>query len=418
MQTRSKNVIVIVDGWASGRYLAPAFVGRGYDCIHVSSTDKTSHAGYRKSDYIDNFELESSTPSAILERLRGYSIKAIVPGCESGVVLADLLANNFDVPRNDATTTQARRNKYHMIEALRKAGVSSMKQFASESISEILAWYTASELKTVIVKPTMGCRSDGVALCSNAAEIESTLVSNHGKLNVMGVVNTEFVIQERLEGIELMVNSVSCGGDHFVTDMWIGVGGIKNRISTDEYAELIMRGTEIFETVERYVIDMLDAIGVRNGAAHSEVMLTVNGPRLIECGARLTGAQLFAAVEEAQGYSQLSMTVETVLNPGQFRIRADALRKSNQRNLRFVYMCSKSDGYLVNDLDLSQFDQLATLERMIVFPRIGEYLPKTHDTVGRPGYAFLLSDDNQALDMDYLRFRELESKMFQDALDA
>ncbi|MEX3672371.1 ATP-grasp domain-containing protein [Paraburkholderia phenoliruptrix] len=418
MQTRGKNVIVIVNGWYSGRYLAPAFVGHGYECIHVSSTEKTSRFGYNPLDYIANFSLERSSLSELLARLHAYSVKAIIPGCESGVVLADLLSDNFAVPRNDAATTSARRNKFQMIEALRKTGVPSMRQFASQSLSDLLTWYSESELGTVIFKPTMGARSDGVVLCSSNNDIIAAFSENHGKTNVTGVVNTEFVIQERLQGEELMVNSVSCEGDHFITDMWIGVGGLEDRISTDEYAELVMRRTEIFEKVERYVLDTLDALGIRNGAAHCEVMLTVNGPRLIECGARLSGAQLFAAVEEAQGYSQLSVTVETVLNPRQFRWRANALRASRQEGLRFVYMCSNRAGHVVNNPDLSPFAELATLERMIVFPEIGDYLPKTHDSAGRPGYAFLLSSDNQALERDYVRFRELESKMFQRLLDA
>ncbi|APA89043.2 ATP-grasp domain-containing protein [Paraburkholderia sprentiae WSM5005] len=418
MQTRSKNVIVIVDGWSSGRYLAPAFIGHGYECIHISSTEKTSRFGYKPVDYIANFHLESTAMSEILENLRGYSVKAIMPGSESGVVLADLLADNFAVPRNDARTTQARRNKFHMIAALKKAGVSSMRQFASRSLRELLAWYGESKLDTVILKPTMGAKSDGVALCSNAKDIEAAFVATHGKPNVTGVINTEFVIQERLQGQELMVNSVSCEGHHFVTDMWIGVGGLVDTISTDEYAQLVMRRTEIFERVEKYVLETLDALGICNGAAHSEVMLTVNGPRLIECGARLTGAQLFAAVEEAQGYSQLSVMVETVLNSGQFQRRVNALRGSRQKGLRFVYMCSNREGYVVNNPDLSRFGELATLDRMIVFPKIGDYLTKTNGSLGRPGYAFLLSSDNQTLDMDYVRFRELEAKMFQHVLEA
>ncbi|PTB17239.1 hypothetical protein C9I57_28960 [Trinickia symbiotica] len=418
MKTRGKNIIVIVNGWSSGRYLAPAFIGHGYECIHIGSAEKTSRFGYKQADYIANFELDRIALPEVLKRLGDYSIKAIIPGCESGVVLADLLADNFNVRRNDISTTQTRRNKYHMIEALRRDGVSNMKQFVSDSLGKILTWYSTSELGTVVLKPTMGCRSDGVALCSNAEEIEAAFVSNHGHLNASGVVNSEFVIQERLEGSELMVNSVSCDGDHFITDMWIGVGGLKGEISTDEYADLIMRGTKVFEDVEEYVFAALDALGVCNGAAHSEVMLTINGPRLIECGARLSGAQLFAAIHEAQGYSQLSMTIETVMNPGQFRNRADALRKSSQKNLRFVYMCSKSGGYVVTDPDLSQFDELATLERMIVFPTVGDYLSKTNGGVARPGYAFLLSNDNQALHADYLRFREIESRMFQDLFHA
>jgi len=58
-----------------------------------------------------------------------------------------------------------------------------------------------------------------------------------------------------------------------------------------------------FGTIERYVFSALDAVGFDWGAAHTEVMLTQDGPRVIEINARLVGAKIARLVGFALGRS-------------------------------------------------------------------------------------------------------------------
>jgi len=62
-------------------------------------------------------------------------------------------------------------------------------------------------------------------------------------------------------------------------------------------------GAQGFEAVERYVFAMLDAVGFDHGAAHIELMLTADGPRLVEINARLVGAKIPRLVGHALGRS-------------------------------------------------------------------------------------------------------------------
>ncbi|WP_406868463.1 ATP-grasp domain-containing protein [Paraburkholderia fungorum] len=58
-----------------------------------------------------------------------------------------------------------------------------------------------------------------------------------------------------------------------------------------------------FELVERYLFSILDAVEFDWGAAHTELMLTANGPRLIEINPRLVGAKIPRLVGYALGRS-------------------------------------------------------------------------------------------------------------------
>src|SRR5262249_15389816 len=63
-----------------------------------------------------------------------------------------------------------------------------------------------------------------------------------------------------------------------------------------------------------YVRDVLTALGIRYGPAHTEVMLTAAGPCLIETGARLNGADAPELCRDCTGQDQVALTVEACLD--------------------------------------------------------------------------------------------------------
>src|SRR3990167_5190814 len=105
--TYNKTIIVIVSAFSSGGVRLPQlFAGRGYDCFHVTTRRewemKWVHHYFNENHFIKNFIIDDDNDlSSLLEELKKYEIKAIIPGCESGVVLADALLQNFNLPKNN-----------------------------------------------------------------------------------------------------------------------------------------------------------------------------------------------------------------------------------------------------------------------------------------------------------------------------
>ena len=60
---------------------------------------------------------------------------------------------------------------------------------------------------------------------------------------------------------------------------------------------------ETHAELEKYVFEILDAVGFNSGATHIELMLTEHGPRLIEINPRLVGAKIARLVGYALGRS-------------------------------------------------------------------------------------------------------------------
>ena len=96
-----------------------------------------------------------------------------------------------------------------------------------------------------------------------------------------GAQNRGVLLQEFLEGTEYIVDHVSCDGVHKTTMLWMydfqEVNGHRVCIAQrpvpfdDAMAELVA-----------YTRQCLNALGVRNGASHTEVMWTSGGPCLVE----------------------------------------------------------------------------------------------------------------------------------------
>merc|ERR1719272_745570 len=71
-----------------------------------------------------------------------------------------------------------------------------------------------------------------------------------------------------------------------------------------------------------YTRGVLDAIGIKNGPTHGEVMMTADGPCLVEMNCRAHGSSgAWAPLAKALtgGYSQVDATVDLFLDEARFR---------------------------------------------------------------------------------------------------
>lgn len=432
--TYNKTIIVIVSAYSSGGVRLPQlFAGRGYDCFHVTTRREWEvawvHHYFNEKHFIKNFILdEEGDLSSLLAELKKYDVKAILPGCESGVPLADALLQHVDLPKNDFSLTQARRNKYLMIETIKKHGLSYLEQCKSSELDEILQWYhlngaaRVSERygektrERVVVKPLSSASSDGVFYCHNAEELTKAFNTVINTKDVFGDTNNEMLVQEFIPGDEFIVNTVSCDGLHHVVDVWKGISHDANKVSNDIYAELVHANTDDHDQLSQYVKKVLDCLGIRNGAAHAEIRLTPNGPCLIEVGARMAGKVDFAVIENIFDCSPLSLSCEAALEPTIFKQR---VIKAPAKFARYVYFFIDREGLIKRDPDLSMLYTIKSVASVTFAFKKGEILTATSKAFKRkrPGYAYLVADTKEQLEQDYVALRTAEQALYSSILD-
>lgn len=400
--------VVIVDPLSSGIELAPAFKARGIPAIAVTFAP-LGWTGFgmeiQTSDFV---EIIPDQPN-LIEVLRKYNPIAIIPGTEEGVPLAERLTQTL-TPHlaNDPKKSLNRLHKALMQEALKEAGVPFLKTLNTSSEIEAENWIKENELidSPLIIKPPMSAGSDKVFHIS--AKGDWKIAFNRVLMEpskITGKVNETVVVQEQAIGTEFAVGTVSANGKHYLAHLiQYNKTSSHDRKTIFDYVEFVSYSEDAHGELFDYTQKVLDALGIRWGAAHTEIMLTNKGPRLIESGARMCGGPVVRFAREATGSSQADKLVEVyadgdVLNPYTFK-----------KSVVPVFLKSPAKGIISNVEALSEVSKLPTLFNEYIWFKNGDLVPQTVDYLTSIGIV-ALSGNREHILLDYEKIRHMESKL-------
>ncbi|MGL5127618.1 MAG: ATP-grasp domain-containing protein [Aeromonas popoffii] len=419
----NKDVIVIVGGFSSGRYIAPLFNGLGYRCIHVCNEETKEHPllkpTFQPLDYAESHVLATESEiDVFIAQMQAYRVKAVISGCEPCVLLGDKLAELLNVPHNDNALSWARRNKFIMHDTLRKNGLKSARQIITDDIDEVHAFHASIDGK-IVIKPPASSNTDGVYYCDNHEQVAVAFDRLLGERNYFGIVNDKVLVQEYLGGKQYLVNTLSSNGHHYVCDVWGEVRENDDGPSNDIYADLVSPKDSIYASLADYANSVLDVLGIRYGAAHFEIRMTDEGPCLVEVGARMSGGVDFSVLHEVYSLTQLSLLPDAMLNTDMFLARIQASSPGTQ-SVRKVYFSSDMDGEVLSDPDMSLFLDIDSVASVFFRPAKGDRLEKTDRTrnVARPGYLYMIGANADVIGRDYARARINETQIYQKMLNA
>ncbi|MFE7637609.1 ATP-grasp domain-containing protein [Kitasatospora sp. NPDC057518] len=367
--------VAVVDAFGTSSGFTGAFGALGGEVIQVRSTPAPPVGLDLVDDRAFGHVLVHEDELDVLTaQLAALGPVAVLAGRETGVELADALSERLGLASNGTALSSARRDKYVQIETIKAQGVPGMRQLRTGDEAELLAWH--EELGgTVVVKPLRGYWGDGVSFCDAPQDSVAALRALRDRRVVLGEPITEVVAQEYLVGAEYIVNTVSCAGVHQLTDAWrterIQANGVRDLVT----AQVLLRCDEQpVGELFGYGRRVLDALGIRYGAAHLEIKLTPDGPRLVEVGARVSGLPYYTA--EVLGEGQLEWTVDAYVRPERFRARAG---RPYQRQHAFAWaaLVAPATGRLRGYRALDQLEQLASFHSLTELVRPGDAITST-----------------------------------------
>ncbi|MFB6890150.1 ATP-grasp domain-containing protein [Kitasatospora sp. NPDC056327] len=367
--------VAVVDAYGTASGFAGAFGALDGEVIQVRST--AAHPpGVDPADdrAFGRVLVHDGDPDALAARLAALDTVAVLAGRETGVELADTLSERLGLPTNGTALSSARRDKYVQIETIKAQGVPGMRQLRTGDEAELLAWHEKLG-GTVVVKPLRGYWGAGVSFCDLPRDSAAALRGLRSRRTLLGEPVTEVVAQEYLVGAEYIVNTVSCAGAHRLTDAWrterIEANGVRDLVT----AQVLLRSDEepvgeLFDYGRR----VLDSLGIRYGAAHLEIKLTPDGPRLVEAGARVSGLPYYTA--EVLGEGQLEWSVDAYVRPDRFRARAD---RPYRRRHAFAWaaLVAPASGRLRGYRALDRIERLAGFRSLTVLVRPGDTITAT-----------------------------------------
>lgn len=211
-------------------------------------------------------------PDGIMTLATDMPMRAVAKACE----VCGLPGISFD-------TAIKATDKGEMIKAFEAAGVEH-------------PWYyivpSQPELETVIdkitypciMKPTDNAGSRGVVLCHSREELESEYDYSHHESRGGAVI-----IEEYLQGPEFSVEVMVIDGEPHVLQ-------ITDKLTTGAPHFVEMGHSQPSQQSEEKKVKIRDlacravkAVGINVGPAHVEMILTKDGPKMVELGARMGG---------------------------------------------------------------------------------------------------------------------------------
>jgi len=385
--------------------------------------------------------------------------------CESdcGLRISEIVSDELNLPSSNGIF-EGRRDKYMMQESLKyylntiNNDINVKLRRKYEVLQQVLTddWNEAkmflSNLKdtsTCVIKPSRGSASLDVYKATNIDEAKTIFeksLGNPGYAN--GTISDAILVQEYIEGQEFVVDTVSSDGVHKAVANWMYDKRSVNGASFVYFCTELVQDNQndMMHEIQEYALLVLEALGVKNGPCHIEIMYhKTRGPLLIEANCGRWHCQDYTSIcDKAYSCNQASSTVDAYIRNF---VYDDSIREiANQRfnkipkyspkanvAARIVHLNSFVEGELKNLNHQDTIYQLKSLLTwVLIYDTIGETVKRTinlhsvagchyyhhyhfhhnHHLSSLSGWGILLGD-KETVDHDYTRLMQLQETMIE-----
>jgi len=421
-----QQCIVIVDPISTGGSVAAAAKARGYEVLAVWNREITSDfkahvpseaVNLKYLTEIDELDTLQETAAAVRNAVGNMDLVACIVGGESGVTLADALSEELGLRTNGAHQLPGpRRNKSIQQQCVRAAGVRAVREACGTKWCDVSGFLETEKLP-VVVKPVESAGSDGVKLCRTRDEVEAhfkLLMESQRKVGSQGAA---VLVQEYLQGKEYVIDHVSRDGIHKTMMVWVYDKRPTNGAEFVYYGMIpVESDSEIARTLIAYTRKVLDALKFVNGPSHGEVMMTEDGPCLVEMNCRCAGCDgAMAPIQDAlNGYSQVRVTLDAFLDEAAFSRVPDITPSPFMAGGLLLMLVSTTTGKIAGLSGYQNISKMSSFVSMLPSYKVGDRLEVSTDLFSIAGLVILINRDRKALqeDIDTIRQMEVDGTLF------
>lgn len=389
------------------KYLDAAIIDREHVC-HVRSDKETPSYSPKVlyEIYIDSFF------TCYRDILKKYEELIFIPCSEKGVEYCEIFTTKINANVNDPSLSKARYMKNEMNQAIRNAGLRCINEALVRNSNEISEWVNNNPtIFGYVVKPVRNAASDKVYVCDGQEDGSYYLSKILGENNIFGEEISEALIQEYISGELFFINTVSCDGRHTVTDVWK-----TNRTKKFE-------GAFIFQDMElvalpnadliNYSLSCLDALHVRTGASHIEVIVDELGPVLVEVNCRLMGASISdSAFIKAGLHLQHRLSYHAYSNKEKYEEITQDIEYKIDGYLAEISLYLDKTGKLKDKPFEESVSCLKSFHSFNGVPNVGDTVKDDYSTLGTGGFIYLYSDDELEIKKDLEFVRRIKNDYF------
>ncbi|WP_116963455.1 ATP-grasp domain-containing protein [Fastidiosibacter lacustris] len=303
------KTLLIIDPIHSAGYLSTALKEQGIYSIALFSDMSNIAAFNQPAAHLFDRQIhlhgEQNVDTAI-EALQNFRIDFVLNGCDQHLPFAEELARRLTPnTANKLESLHLRESKFLQQQAMAASGMPAIQQMLFDcTIPEYEAVIPFNY--PVFAKPANGGGSIGIFMAKTYEELIEKLKSSPKMVNFDPIHH--YLIQEYIEGKEVVIDSFSVKGRHYISNIFT-------------YRKNYYLGSPVYRTIEpiydhglrnqviSFVENVLNACDYQNGFAHTELFHLENGEfRLIELNPRISGASGFLnKMTKAQGLNTQDM---------------------------------------------------------------------------------------------------------------
>jgi biotin carboxylase len=293
-----EKILLVLSAGRYNRLVFPEIQNLGYRVVAIDRDPRAE--GFR---YADAFEVvDVVDKDGALDVARRHGVDGVMAINDFGVMTAAHVSERLGLPGVTAETARATTDKGIMRQVWDDAGLAIPRFRIAHCLDGALD-AAADVGLPLVVKPTnSGGAARGVSLVGSPTDIEWAYRFALRFVRPGGNV----ILENFLEGTELSVEALTHNGRTHV--LAIGdkthVGG-KFQVTTSIHYPACF-GEDVLTEVKRLVIEAVAAVGITQGASHTEVIVTPSGPKLVEMASRPGGGHIFSTiVREVSGVNMV-----------------------------------------------------------------------------------------------------------------
>lgn len=312
----------MIESWvgASGNLLPPLLKSKGHTYTFI--TRKPEH--YQSSMSVETHPVihhaeevlvtETNNVKSLIEFLRPYHFDGVITVCDYYIEIVREVADAFHLPHPFPSQVENVRKKHLMRQAF------DLAQLENPLYKLAYEWENVKKAASdigypLVLKPVDLASSAFVSLIQN----ETDLKEAYKKLEAFPLNFRDqprervYLLEEYITGQEVSVESVTYQGETTI----LGITD-KSITGTPYFIEDgHMFPAQLEEKVTQEVIEFvqraLQAVKFDNGIAHTEVMLTTEGPRIIEINPRTAGNYIVELINRVKGIDLLNIFAELAI---------------------------------------------------------------------------------------------------------
>ncbi len=302
-------------------------------------------------------------PDGIMTLATDMPMRAVAKACES----CGLPGISFD-------TAIKATDKGEMIKAFEAAGVEHPWYYIvpdHTALGDVIERLTYP----CIMKPTDNAGSRGVVLCHNREELENKYEYSHHESRGGAVI-----IEEYLQGPEFSIEVMVVNGEPHVLQ-------ITDKLTTGAphfvemgHSQPTRQNEDNSEKISDLACCAVKAVGINVGSAHVEMILTKDGPKMVELGARMGGDCITThLVPLSTGIDMVGCTIQLACGE-----KIDIEPKFNRGSA--IRYFDAHNGTIKAIEGIEEAKQIAGVQEISIIHQVGEMIGEIGSSTDRVGF--------------------------------